>query len=109
MIDRLSKAMKGDGKGAGPLADLINNSTNALSGNGELMTSSLDELSKALRLSADGGAMTRDQLTKIVTRLSSLKRRHAMTRTSVSFPRRCGSYPRCSTRNSWVPAPPASN
>ncbi|MBN7316583.1 Putative Mce family protein [Mycobacteroides abscessus subsp. massiliense] len=72
MIDRLSKAMKGDGKGAGPLADLINNSTNALSGNGELMTSSLDELSKALRLSADGGAMTRDQLTKIVTRLSSL-------------------------------------
>ncbi|TDZ96553.1 MCE family protein [Mycobacteroides salmoniphilum] len=72
MIDRLSKAMKGDGKGGGPLADVVNNSANALSGNGELMRASLDELSKALRLSADGGAMTRDQLTKIITRLSSL-------------------------------------
>ena len=72
MVDRLSKAMKGDGKGAGPLADVVNNSANALSGNGELMRASLDELSKALRLSADGGAMTRDQLTKIITRLSSL-------------------------------------
>ncbi|TDZ78460.1 mce related protein [Mycobacteroides salmoniphilum] len=72
MIDRLAKAMKGDGKGGGPLADVVNNSANALSGNGELMRASLDELSKALRLSADGGAMTRDQLTKIITRLSSL-------------------------------------
>ncbi|CPT98252.1 Putative Mce family protein [Mycobacteroides abscessus] len=72
MVDRLSKAMKGDGKGAGPLADVVNNSANALSGNGELMRSSLDELSKALRLSADGGALTRDQLTKIITRISSL-------------------------------------
>ncbi|WP_078325858.1 MCE family protein [Mycobacteroides salmoniphilum] len=72
MIDRLAKAMKGDGKGGGPLADVVNNSANALSGNGELMRASLDELSRALRLSADGGAMTRDQLTKIITRLSSL-------------------------------------
>jgi phospholipid/cholesterol/gamma-HCH transport system substrate-binding protein len=72
MIDRLSTAMKGDGKGGGPLADVVNNTANALSGNGELMRASLDELSKALRLSADGGAMTRDQLTKIITRLSSL-------------------------------------
>ncbi|SKV46831.1 Putative Mce family protein [Mycobacteroides abscessus subsp. massiliense] len=54
------------------MADVVNNSANALSGNGELMRASLDELSKALRLSADGGAMTRDQLTKIITRLSSL-------------------------------------
>lgn len=72
MIDRLSKAMKGDGKGGGPLGDLITNSTNTLSGNGELTKSALDELATALRLSSDGGAMTRDQLTKIITRLSSL-------------------------------------
>ncbi|MGH3725985.1 MAG: MCE family protein [Mycobacterium sp.] len=72
MVDKLSKAMKGDGKGGGPLADVVNNSANALSGNGELMKSSLNELANALRLSADGGAMTRDQLTKIITRLSSL-------------------------------------
>ncbi|AMW22096.1 MULTISPECIES: MCE family protein [Mycobacteroides] len=72
MLDRLSKAMKGDGKGGGPLADVVNASASSLSGNGELMRTSLDELAKALRLSADGGALTRDQLTKIVTRLSSL-------------------------------------
>jgi ABC-type transporter Mla subunit MlaD len=41
-------------------------------GNGERIKSALSELSKALKLSADGGAQTKEQLTNVVDNLSSL-------------------------------------
>lgn len=72
MIDRLSSSLKGDGEGNGPLRTLMDSAAGMASGNGERIKSALGELSKALRLSADGGAHTREQLTTVVTNLSTL-------------------------------------
>jgi virulence factor Mce-like protein len=72
VLDKLSVSLRGDGKGNGPVADLVNASAAIADGNGQQMKDSLGELSNALRLSADGGAVTRDQLTTIVRNVSSL-------------------------------------
>lgn len=73
MLDRLSGSMRGDGQGNGPLSDLVNNSAAIADGNGEKMKSAADALSRALQItSADGGALTREQLTTILTNTSSL-------------------------------------
>lgn len=70
-VDRLASAMKGDGKGGGPVAELVNVGAQSAAGNGEQVRSALDELSKALKMTSDG-AQTKDQLTKIITSVSSL-------------------------------------
>jgi phospholipid/cholesterol/gamma-HCH transport system substrate-binding protein len=72
VIDKLSVSLRGDGNGNGPVADLVNASAAIADGNGQKMKDSLGELSNALRLSADGGAVTRDQLTTIIRNVSSL-------------------------------------
>ncbi|MUL81595.1 MULTISPECIES: MCE family protein [unclassified Mycolicibacterium] len=72
VLDKLSSSLKGDGKGHGPVADIVNASAAVADGNGQQMKDALGELSDALRLSADRGAVTRDQLTTIVRNLSSL-------------------------------------
>lgn len=72
MLDKLSTSLHGDGKGGGPVADVVNASAEIADGNGEDMKAALNELSNALRLSADGGAATRDQMTTIVRNVSSL-------------------------------------
>lgn len=72
MLDKISKSLSGDGKAGRPIADLINNAAATADGNGEKIKSALGALSAALRLSDDGGAATRDQLTTIITNLSSL-------------------------------------
>ncbi|MFI5508921.1 MCE family protein [Mycobacterium sp. NPDC051804] len=72
VIDKLSVSLRGDGNGNGPVADLVNASAAIANGNGQQMKDSLGELSDALRLSADGGAVTRDQLTTIIRNVSSL-------------------------------------
>ncbi len=72
MVDRLALSFKGDGNGNGPLRTLIDSAGGIADGNGERIKSALGELSKALRLSADGGAQTKEQLTKVVDNLSSL-------------------------------------
>jgi len=72
MLDKLSKSLSGDGKGGGPIADLVSAAAETTEGNGERIKSSLGELSNALRLSSDGGAVTAEQLTAIVTDLESL-------------------------------------
>ncbi|MUM19746.1 MCE family protein [Mycobacterium sp. CBMA271] len=72
MIDRLSSSLKGDGVGGGPLADIVSSGEGAVSGNGETIKGALDQLSKALRLSADGGVASRDQLTSVIKNISSL-------------------------------------
>lgn len=71
MIDKLTYAMRGDGQGQGPLADLITIGATATAGNGENIKAALGELSKALRMTSDGAA-TKDNLTAIVTSLDSL-------------------------------------
>jgi virulence factor Mce-like protein len=72
VLDKLSGSLRGDGNGQGPVADLVNASAAIADGNGQKMKDALGELSNALRLSADGGAVTRDQLTTIIRNLSSL-------------------------------------
>lgn len=72
MLDKVSLSLKGDGKGKGPVADVINAAADIADGNGEKIKSALDELSRALRLGSERGETTRDQLTTIITNLSSL-------------------------------------
>lgn len=72
VLDKLSASLRGDGKGNGPIADIVNSSAAIADGNGQQMKDALGELSNALRLSSDRGAVTRDQLTTIIRNLSSL-------------------------------------
>lgn len=72
MLDKVSKSLKGDGKGGGPIADIVNSAAASTEGNGEQVRSALGELSAALRLSSDRGAVTGDQLTTIIKDLGSL-------------------------------------
>ena len=72
MVDRLATSLGGDGKGNGAVRTLVDSAAAMADGNGERITSALTELSKALKLSADGGAQTKEQLTKVVDNLSSL-------------------------------------
>lgn len=72
VLDKVTKSLEGDGHGGGPIADVINNGTKVVDGRGGEIKSSLDELSRALRLSSDGGAQTREQITTIVKNISSL-------------------------------------
>ncbi|RWA15734.1 hypothetical protein MBRU_09285 [Mycolicibacterium brumae DSM 44177] len=71
MVDKLGRAMNGDGDGGGPLADLITIGAD-IGGNGEQIKDSLGRLSEALRLSDDKGAQTHDQLTGIIDNLAVL-------------------------------------
>ncbi len=72
VLDRVTKSLGGDGQGGGPLADVINSGAAAVDGNGAQIKHALDQLSTALRLSSDGGAQTREQITSIVGNVSSL-------------------------------------
>ncbi|MET0897652.1 MAG: MCE family protein [Mycobacterium sp.] len=72
VLDKLSTSLRGDGRGNGPVADVVNASAAIADGNGQDMKDALGELSNALRLSADRGDVTRDQLTTIIRNLSSL-------------------------------------
>ena len=72
VLDKLSTSLQGDGKGNGPIADVVNASAAIADGNGQQMKDALGALSDALRLSADRGAVTKDQLTTIIRNLSSL-------------------------------------
>lgn len=72
MLDKISKSLKGDDAGHGPVADLITAAADITEGNGDKIKAALGDLSDALRLSADRGEATRDQMTTIVKDLSSL-------------------------------------
>nr|WP_269751458.1 MCE family protein [Mycolicibacterium mengxianglii] len=72
VLDKLSASLRGDGRGNGPVADIVTASAHIAEGNGQQMKDALGELSEALRLSSDRGQLTRDQLTTIIDNLSSL-------------------------------------
>ncbi|MGD9514876.1 MCE family protein [Mycolicibacterium sp.] len=72
VLDKLSTSLRGDGRGGGPVADVVNASAAIADGNGQQMKDALGELSTALRLSADHGQVTRDQLTTIIRNVSTL-------------------------------------
>ncbi|MGP4055646.1 MCE family protein [Mycobacterium sp. 4D054] len=72
VLDKLAVSLRGDGKGNGPIADVVDGSAAVVDGNGQQMKDALGELSNALRLSSDRGTVTKDQLTTIVRNVSSL-------------------------------------
>ncbi|BCP08052.1 putative MCE family protein [Mycobacterium paraintracellulare] len=72
VLDKVTKSLEGDGHGNGPIADVLNGGVGVVDDNGPKIKGALDELSKALRLSSDGGAQTRGQITTIVKNISSL-------------------------------------
>lgn len=71
-IDKLSISLRGDGKGNGALADFIAVSDAAVSGNGASLKSTLNQLSQSLRVGADNGAHTKQDIQSIVTHLADL-------------------------------------
>ena len=72
MVDKLSSALKGDGKGDGPVADLLNLGDQMATRSGPELKSTLDQLSQALRLGSDNGAESRKNIQTIVNSLSEL-------------------------------------
>jgi len=72
MIDRLAGSLGGDGKGNGAVRTLVDSAALMASGNGDSIKSALGELSKALKLGADGGAQSKEQLTAVIDNLSTL-------------------------------------
>jgi len=72
VLDKLAVSLRGDGKGNGPIADVVNAGAAIVDGRGQEIKDALGELSNALRLSADRGEVTKDQLTTIVRNVSSL-------------------------------------
>lgn len=72
VLDKLSNSLRGDGQGDGPVAEVVNASAAIADGNGQKMRDALGELSDALRLSQDRGAITGDQLTASIRNVSAL-------------------------------------
>lgn len=72
MLDKLSGSLRGDGAGGGPIASVLNAGDGVAAGNGDRIKAALDELSRALRLGADGGAHSREQMTAIARNVSGL-------------------------------------
>jgi virulence factor Mce-like protein len=72
VFEKVSKSLAGDGHGGGPIADILNGGADIVDGNGAKTKLALDGLYKALRLSSDGGAATREQITAIIKNVSSL-------------------------------------
>ncbi|ATA28618.1 MCE-family protein [Mycobacterium lepraemurium] len=68
VLDKVTKSLEG----GGPIADVLGGGAEVVNGNGEKIKAALGELSKALRLSSDGGAATREQITTIAKNLSTL-------------------------------------
>lgn len=72
MVDQLGTAMGGDGKGGGPMADILNATSNITATSGPQLKAALGGLSAALRTGDDGGRATSANITSIITNLSSL-------------------------------------
>jgi virulence factor Mce-like protein len=83
MVDKLSRALGGDGKGQGPVADLVSIGAQIASGNGPAIKAALDQLSQALRLGDDNGAATKKNIQAIATNLADLTRAAADNDTAI--------------------------
>jgi phospholipid/cholesterol/gamma-HCH transport system substrate-binding protein len=72
MVDKLSRALSGDGQGHGPLADLVTIGDKITTGTGPNIKATLDELAQALQLSADNGAQTKKDIRSVAANLAEL-------------------------------------
>jgi virulence factor Mce-like protein len=83
MVDKLSRALAGDGQGRGPLADLVGLGSQITSGNGSNIKATLDQLSEALRLGTDNGDYTRKNVQAIASKLAELTQAAADNDTAI--------------------------
>jgi virulence factor Mce-like protein len=83
MVDKLTRALHGDGQGHGPLADLVNIGSQIASGNGPKIKATLDQLYQALHLGADTGAATKQNIQAIVAALAELTQAAADNDTAI--------------------------
>ncbi|GFG70447.1 MlaD family protein [Mycolicibacter senuensis] len=83
MADKLSRALEGDGRGHGPLANLIGIGAKISAGSGPDIKSALDQLSQALRLSEDNGAATGKTVASIAASLADLTQAAADNDTAI--------------------------
>lgn len=72
MIDKLGKALHGDTKGQGPLGDLINLGAQITSDSGPKIKATLDKLSQALRVGADKGERSKQNIQATITSVAEL-------------------------------------
>ncbi|NNH68541.1 MCE family protein [Nocardia uniformis] len=72
MVDRLGTSLRGDGKGGGPMADVLGATADMATSSGAQLRTALSTLSEALRTGADEGTVTSQSITTIVTNLSTL-------------------------------------
>lgn len=71
MVDRLAAALAGNGKSDGAVARLIDVGAQ-VGDNSAQIKSALDQLSQAMRLSANGGSNTKDNVTQVIRALDEL-------------------------------------
>jgi virulence factor Mce-like protein len=83
MLDKLATALRGDGHGAGPVADLINVGARVTGGDGPQIRATLDQLSQALRLGDDHGAHSKKDIQAIVSSLATLTQEAADNDTAI--------------------------
>lgn len=72
MVDKLGTALGGDGHGGGPMADIMDATSAITNTSGPQIKQALGQLSTALRAGDDGGVATEENITAIVTNLSTL-------------------------------------
>ncbi|MEU8900285.1 MlaD family protein [Nocardia sp. NPDC048505] len=72
MVDKLGVALRGDGTGNGPLAEVLTATSGVAVSSGAELKAALAQLAEALRTGADGGAATREHLETIVRNLGTL-------------------------------------
>ncbi|MCR8694982.1 MCE family protein [Rhodococcus pyridinivorans] len=72
MADTLALELEGDGTGDGPVARLLDVGAGMTAGSGVGIRAALGRLSDALRMSAEKGAVTGNEITTIVDNLSAL-------------------------------------
>lgn len=83
MVDKLSSALKGDGQGGGPVADLIAIGDKLTSGQGDDIKATLDQLSRALQLGSDKGAQSGKDIQAIAEGLAELTQAAADNDTTI--------------------------
>ncbi len=83
MADKLSRALGGDGKGQGPVADLVGIGSQIASRSSQDIKAALDQLTAALRLSSDSGTATKQDLQAISKSLANLTQAAADNDTAI--------------------------
>ncbi|MUL78717.1 MCE family protein [Mycolicibacterium sp. CBMA 226] len=83
MVDKLVSALRGDGKGNGPVADLLNVGDQITSANGTRIKETLDKLAAALKLGDDHGDRSKKNIQAIAAGLATLTQEAADNDTTI--------------------------